>query len=71
MLSVAKQTIRVPLEEHEAELLSVTAAAAGRSVPEFARDTLLGAVFAGADQRREELRRVARISAALNKRLAQ
>lgn len=71
MLSVAKQTIQVPLEEHEAELLRVTAAAAGRSVPEFARDTLLGAVYADGEHRRAELRRVARVSAALNKRLAQ
>lgn len=61
----------MPLEDHEAELLRVTAAAAARSVPEYARDTLLGAVFADPGHRREELRRVARISAALNKRLAQ
>lgn len=71
MLCVAKQTIQVPLEDHEYELLRVTAGAAGRSVPEYARDTLLGAVYAAAGRRREELLRVARISAALNKRLAQ
>ena len=70
MLCVAKQTIQVPLEDHEYELLRVTAAAAGRSVPEYARETLLGAVYADAAQRREELLRVARISMALNKRLA-
>jgi hypothetical protein len=71
MLCVAKETIQVALEDHEYELLRVTAAAADRSVPEFARDTLLGAVYADADRRRAELLRVARISAALNKRLAQ
>ena len=71
MLCVAKQTIQVPLEDHEAELLKVTAGAAGRSVPEFARDTLLGQVYADASRRRDELLRVARISTALNKRLAQ
>jgi plasmid stability protein len=71
MLCVAKHTIAVALEEHEVELLRVTAAAAGRSVPEYARDTLLGALYADAGRRREELLRVARISTALNKRLAQ
>ena len=71
MLCVAKQTIAVALEDHEYELLRVTAGAAGRSVPEFARDTLLGQVYADAGRRREELLRVARISTALNKRLAQ
>lgn len=71
MLCVAKQTIAVALEDHEVELLRVTAAAAGRSVPEYTRDTLLGVLYADAGRRREELLRVARISAALNKRLAQ
>jgi hypothetical protein len=71
MLCVAKQKIQVALEDHEYELLRVTAAAARHDVPEFARDTLLAAVYADAGRRREELRRVARISAALNKRLAQ
>ena len=71
MLCVAKQTIAVALEEHEVELLRVTAAAAGRSMPEYARATLLGALYADAGRRREELLRVARISTALNKRLAQ
>ncbi len=71
MLFVAKQTIQVALEDHEYELLRVTAAAADRDVPEFARDTLLGVVYADADRRRAELLRVARLSAALNKRLAQ
>lgn len=71
MLCVAKQKIQVALEDHEYELLRVTAEAAGHDVPEFARDTLLAAVYADAGRRREELRRVARISAALNKRLAQ
>ena len=71
MLCVAKQKIQVALDDHEYELLRVTAAAAGHDVPEFARDTLLAAVYADAGRRREELRRVARISAALNKRLAQ
>ena len=70
MLCVAKQSIQVPLEDHEYELLRVTAGAAGRSVPEYARETLLDAVYADAAQRREELLRVARISTALNKRLA-
>ncbi len=70
MLCVAKQTIQVPLEDHEVELLRVTAAAAGRSVPEYTRDMLLGVLYADADRRREELLRVARISTALNKRLA-
>lgn len=70
MLCVAKETIQVALEDHEYELLRVTARVAGGSVPEYARDTLLGAVYADAGRRREELRRVARISAALNKRLA-
>jgi plasmid stability protein len=71
MLCVAKQTIAVPLADHEVELLRVTAAAAGRSVPEYARDALLGVLYADPGRRREELLRVARISAALNKRLAQ
>ncbi len=71
MLCVAKQTIHVPLEDHEYELLRLTADAAGRSVPEYARDTLVGAVFAEVSHRQAELRRVARVSAALNKRLAQ
>ena len=64
MLCVAKQTIQVPLEDHEYELLRVTAGAAGRSMPEYARDTLLGAVYAEAGRRREELLRVARIGRA-------
>jgi hypothetical protein len=71
MLCVAKQTIAVPLEDHEVELLRVTATAAGRSVPEYTRDALLGVLYAGPGRRREELLRVTRISAALNKRLAQ
>jgi plasmid stability protein len=71
MLCVAKQTIAVPLADHEVELLRVTAAAVGRSVPEYTRDTLLGVLYADAGRRREELLRVGRISAALNKRLAQ
>ena len=71
MLCVAKQTIQVPLEDHEYELLRVTAGAAGHGMPEYARETLLGAVYADAGRRRQELLRVARISAALNKRLAQ
>jgi plasmid stability protein len=71
MLCVAKQTIAVALEDHEVELLRVTAAAVGRSVPEYTRDTLLGVLYADAGRRREELLRVGRISAALNKRLAQ
>jgi hypothetical protein len=71
MLCVAKQTIQVPLEDHEYELLKVTAGAAGRGVPELVRETLLALVYADPGRRREELLRVARISAALNKRLAQ
>ena len=71
MLCVAKQTIAVALEDHEVELLTVTAAAAARSVPEYTRDTLLGVLYADAGRRREELLRVARVSTALNKRLAQ
>jgi plasmid stability protein len=71
MLCVAKQTIAVALEDHEVELLRVTAAAVGRSVPEYTRDTLLGVLYADAGRRREELLRVGRISAALNKCLAQ
>ena len=71
MLCVAKQTIAVALEDHEAELLRVTAAAAGRGTPEYARDALLGVLYADAGRRHEELLRVARISTALNKRLAQ
>jgi len=46
MLCVAKQTIAVALEDHEVELLRVTAAAAGRSAPEYARDALLGVLYA-------------------------
>ncbi|HTT55027.1 MAG TPA: hypothetical protein VMH35_26875 [Streptosporangiaceae bacterium] len=68
---MAKQTIHVPLEDHEYELLRVTAGAAGRSVPGYARDTLLGVVFTEARHRQAELRRVARVSSALNQRLAQ
>jgi hypothetical protein len=71
MLCVAKQTIAVALEDHEVELLRVTAAAADRSGPEYARDALLGVLYADAGRRREELQRVSRISTALNKRLAQ
>jgi hypothetical protein len=71
MLCVAKQTIAVALEDHEVELLRVTAAAAGLSTPEYTRDALLGLLYAEAERRREELLRVARISTALNKRLAQ
>ena len=70
MLCVAKQTIQVPLEDHEYELLRVTAGAVDSSVPQYAREMLLGAVYADAGQRREELLRILRISAALNKRLA-
>ena len=71
MLSVAKQTIQVALEDHEYEQLRVTAEAAGRSVPEYARDTLVGALFTDPGRRRQELLRVARVSDLLNKRLAQ
>jgi plasmid stability protein len=71
MLCVGKQTIQVALEDHEYEQLRVTAEAAGRSVPEYARDALLGLLYSDAGRRREELLRVARISEALNKRLAQ
>ncbi len=70
MLCVAKRTIQVPLEDHEYGLLRAAAEAAGRGVPEYARETLLGVVYADAGRRREELLRVARISADLNKRLA-
>jgi hypothetical protein len=71
MLCVAKQTIAVALEDHEVELLRVTATAAGCSAPEYTRDVLLGVLYADAGRRREELLRVARISTALNKHLAQ
>ena len=71
MLCVAKQTIAVALEDHEVELLRVTAAAAGRSMPEYTRDVLLGVLYADPGRRREEVLRVARICTALNKRLAQ
>jgi len=71
MLSVAKRTVVVALEDHEYEQLRATAEAAGRSVPEYARDALVGALFTDPGHRRQELLRVARISDALNKRLAQ
>jgi hypothetical protein len=71
MLCVGKHTIQVALADHEYEKLKVTAEAAGRSVPEYAQETLVGALFTDPGRRRQELLRVARVSDALNKRLAQ
>lgn len=70
MLCVGMQTLQVQLEEHELEQITASARAEGRTVQDYARDTLLSAAAAQASRRREALLRVVRISAALNERLA-
>jgi len=70
MLGVGKQMLQVALEDHELAQIQASARAQGRSVPDYARDTLLTAASAQAT-RRETLLRVIRISDALNRRLGQ
>jgi hypothetical protein len=70
MLCVGKQMLQVALEDHELALIQASAQAQGRSVPDYARDTLLTAATAQTT-RRATLHRVIRISDALNQRLAQ
>jgi hypothetical protein len=70
MLCVDKKTLPVPLDEHEFEQVQLAAEAAGRSLQEYAHDTLVDAMSARTERRREALIRVQRISDALNRRLA-
>ena len=70
MLCVGKQLLQIALEDHELAQVQACAQAQGRAVADFARDALLSAAVAQAT-RRETLLRVARISHALNQRLAQ
>jgi hypothetical protein len=69
MLCVGKQMLQVAMEEHELAQIQASAQAQGRSLQDYARDTLLTAAAAQAT-RRETLLRVIRISDALNQRLA-
>lgn len=70
MLSVGKQMLQVALEDHELAQIQASAQAQGRSLQDYARDTLLAAATDQAT-RRDTLLRVIRISDALNQRLAQ
>jgi hypothetical protein len=70
MLSVGKQMLQVALEDHELAQIQASAQAQGRSLQDYARDTLLTAATDQAT-RRDTLLRVIRISDALNQRLAQ
>jgi hypothetical protein len=70
MLGVGKQLLQVALEDHELAQIQASAQAQGRSLQDYARDTLLTAAMAQAT-RRGTLHRVIRISDALNQRLAQ
>jgi hypothetical protein len=70
MLCVGTQLFQIALEDHELAQVRACARAQGRAVADFARDALLSATAAQAT-RRETLLRVARISHALNQRLAQ
>jgi hypothetical protein len=68
MLGVDKHMLQVALDDHELAQIQASAQAQGRSLPDYARDTLLAAARAA---RRETLVRVLRVSDALNQRLAQ
>jgi hypothetical protein len=70
MLLVGKQMLQVALEDHELAQIQASAQAQGRSLQDYARDTLLTAATNQAT-RRDTLLRVIRISDALNQRLAQ
>ena len=70
MLCVGTQMLQVALEDHELAQIQASAQARGRSLQDYARDTLLTAATAQAT-RRDTLLRVIRISDALNQRLAQ
>jgi hypothetical protein len=70
MLCVGKQMLQVALEDDELAQIQASAQAQGRSLQDYARDTLLTAATAQAT-RRGTLHRVIRISDALNHRLAQ
>jgi hypothetical protein len=70
MLCVDKRMLQVALEGHELAQIQASAQAQGRSLQDYARDTLLTAARVQATHR-DTLHRVIRISDALNQRLAQ
>ncbi len=70
MLCVDTTMLQVPLAGHEWEQLRAAARAEQRSPQDYAYDLLMNAISGHAERRREAMRRVQRISARLNERLA-
>ncbi|WP_027345482.1 hypothetical protein [Hamadaea tsunoensis] len=66
-----KKMLPVRFEESEIEEIRAQAESEGRTLQEYAHDTLMEAVSARAHRRRDTLDRVLRISEGLNRRLAQ
>jgi plasmid stability protein len=66
-----KKMLPVRFEDTEIEEIRVQAAAEGRSLQDYVHDVLMLAIATRAQRRREALDRVMRVSAGLNKRLAQ
>jgi hypothetical protein len=68
---MAKKMLPVRFEEHELAEIRAQAEAEGRSLQDYAHDTLLNAVSARARAREQALEHVVRVSEGLNSRLAQ
>jgi hypothetical protein len=68
---MAKKMLPVRFEEHELEEIRAQAEAEGRSLQDYAHDTLMKAVGARAQMRKQALDHVVRVSEGLNRRLAQ
>jgi hypothetical protein len=68
---MAKKMLPVRFEEHELDEIKAQADAEGRSLQDYAHDTLMKAVSARSELRAQALEHVLRVSAGLNQRLAQ
>lgn len=68
---MAKKMLPARFEESEIEQIRAQAALEGRSLQDYVHETLMGAINARVQRRKEVLERVAQVSEGLNRRLAQ